>query len=271
MTIQIRNLFNDEKINLIKKTVCKGATDSELELFLHACQRTGLDPLIKQIYGIKRRNRNASGSYDETMTIQTSIDGYRLIADRTGKYAPGREPTFQYKEDGSILCATAYVKKMTTDGSWHEVAATAFWDEYVQKNYNSVKKIFEPSKFWQQMPHGQLAKCAESLALRKAFPGDFSGIYTHEEMAQASNPEISSDEAIEVISQEIKNEDQIIDDYLNEITKDEEKLSLMRRFIEIYCKHWNITFSKMLIKYENKSAFLRSFDLWNERRLNQAA
>ena len=74
-----------DKIDLITRTVARGCSKDELQLFLHACQKTGLDPLMKQIYAVKR-----SGS----LAIQTGIDGFRLIAERTGKYAPGKEPAF---------------------------------------------------------------------------------------------------------------------------------------------------------------------------------
>jgi phage recombination protein Bet len=154
-----------DKLELIKNTVCKGATDAELEIFLHACKRTGLDPFLRQIYSVPR-----SGG----RTIQIAIDGARLIGDRTGCYAPGREPSFSYDEKGAIIYATAYIKKMTPDGTWHEVSATAYMSEY-----NAG------TQFWRKMPHGQLAKCAESLALRKAFPAELSGLYTNEEMEQA--------------------------------------------------------------------------------------
>lgn len=167
----IAPLFDGKKLALLKSTICKGATDDEFELFLHACQRTGLDPFMKQIYAVKR--------YD-SMTIQTGIDGYRLIAERTGKYSPGREPTYQYDESGNIISATAYLKKMTADGTWHEIASTAFFKEYCQKT-----KEGKLNKFWIQFGHVMIAKCAEALALRKAFPGDLSGIYTKEEMQQS--------------------------------------------------------------------------------------
>jgi hypothetical protein len=70
--------FNDEQIALIKRQVCVGATDDELKMFLHQAQRSGLDPLARQIYAIKRNGK---------MTIQTSIDGFRVVAQRSGQYA----------------------------------------------------------------------------------------------------------------------------------------------------------------------------------------
>ena len=74
-----------EKIDLIKTTVAKGATDAELQLFLYQARRTGLDPLTKQIHCVKRSEKDPA-------SIQTSIDGYRLIAERTGEYAGQQGP-----------------------------------------------------------------------------------------------------------------------------------------------------------------------------------
>ena len=70
--------FTEGQIATIKETVASGATDNELKLFLYQCSRTGLDPLSKQIHFIKRGGK---------ATIQTGIDGFRAIAERTGQYA----------------------------------------------------------------------------------------------------------------------------------------------------------------------------------------
>jgi phage recombination protein Bet len=160
--------FTAEQNELIKRQLCKNITDDELQLFAAVCKKTGLDPFMKQIYAVKR---------GDAMTIQTSIDGYRLIAERTGRYCPGRESTFVYKGD-RLFSATSYVKKQTKDGTWHEVSVSAHFDEY-KPNYKS--------QFWDTKGHVMLAKCAESLALRKAFPNELSGLYTAEEMDQADN------------------------------------------------------------------------------------
>ena len=155
----------ESKKDLVKRLFCKGGTDDEFELFMHACKRTGLDPFMKQIYAIKRGG---------AMTIQTGIDGLRLIAERTGRYSPGRESSFAYDDKGGILAATSYIKKRTDDGTWHEVAAVAYMEEYNAKQ-----------GLWSKMPRAMLSKCAEALALRKAFPSEMSGLYSQEEMDQA--------------------------------------------------------------------------------------
>lgn len=176
--ICLQNL-DREKIELLKTTICKGATDDELKLFIHACNHTRLDPFIKQIYAVKRWDSNLKR---EAMTIQVGIDGLRLIAERTGKYAPGPEPTFVFDGNGGLVSATAYVKKQTEDGTWHTVSATAFYAEYCQRN-----KDGNPIAMWRTMPCGQTAKCAESLAIKRCFPNDTSSVYTKEEMDQADN------------------------------------------------------------------------------------
>jgi phage recombination protein Bet len=171
------SFINDEKkMQLLKDVFFKGASTEEFMLFAHACDRSGLDPFMRQIYPVKRWD---SSLKREAMTIQTGIDGYRLIAERTGCYAPGKEPSFEYNKEGKLFAATAYVKKLTKDGTWHEISAKAFYEEYCQRTKDHL-----PTHMWQKMPHSQLAKCAESLALRKAFPAEFSGIYTKEEMEQ---------------------------------------------------------------------------------------
>lgn len=176
--ICLQNL-DREKIELLKTTICKGATDDELKLFVHACNHMGLDPFLRQIHAVKRWD---SQTKKEVMAIQVGIDGYRLVAERTGRYAPGPEPTYAYDQGGALLSATAYVKKQTQDGTWHTVSATAFYAEYCQRT-----KDGNPTHIWALKAHGQTAKCAEALALRRAFPAELSGVYTKEEMDQADN------------------------------------------------------------------------------------
>jgi len=198
---------NEEKISLIKRMYCKNSTNDEFELFLHVCKRTGLDPTMRQIYPVKRWD---SSQKKEIMTIQTGIDGYRLIAERTGKYSPGKDTEYGYDENGKLRWAKAFVKKMTPDGTWHEISATAFWDEYVQTTKDGV-----PTKFWSSKAHIMLGKCAEALALRKTFPAELSGLYTNEEMAAEDKPTLppvqkaTEDEDIEISDLDYELADQI--------------------------------------------------------------
>lgn len=166
--------WSAEDIQLIKDTVCKGATDSEFKVFCYAVKRTGLDPFMKQIYAVKRWN-NKLGR--EEMAIQTGIDGFRLIAHRTEVYA-GID-AIQFDDDLKPTKAIATVYRIV-QGVRCGFTGTARWSEYCPAE--------KSASFWKRMPCVMLGKVAESIALRMAFPAELSGIYTSDEMAQADSP-----------------------------------------------------------------------------------
>lgn len=186
--------WNREQVEVIKTLICPGASDEELNLFGQVCQRTGLDPFARQIYGIMRSSRkqiNGQWKTVENLTIQTSIDGFRLIAERSGKYG-GQDGPLWCGDDGvwrdvwlsKEYPAAAKVGVIRTD--WQRpLWAIARWDSYVQTYTKDGQQVVSP--MWAKMPEHMLAKVAEALALRRAFPQELSGLYTSDEMGQADS------------------------------------------------------------------------------------
>jgi len=185
--IATRQDYSREQIDLIKSTICVGATDNELALFVQTAKRMQLDPFARQIFAVKRWNKNAGR---EVMSTQVSIDGFRLVAERTGKYAGQLGPfwTADGKEWVDVWLDSKPPRAAKVGVLRHDFKeplwAVATWEEYKQEGRNGL------SPMWQKMGALMLAKCAESLGLRRAFPNELSGIYSDAEMAPAATAEV---------------------------------------------------------------------------------
>ena len=172
------------QLSVITNAIAKGANVDELRYFMTVAKKAGLDPLTKQIHFDKRKSRNMDGSYTEIASIQTGIDGYRAIAERTNTLAGIDDAVYDNEDAEHPNKASVTVYRMVA-GNRVAFTASARWAEYCQTR--TYQGRTESMGLWKKMPYLMLAKCAEALALRKAFPNDLSGIYTNEEMQQADN------------------------------------------------------------------------------------
>lgn len=169
-----------ELLNVIKNQICKpryrSASDAELAYFIGVCMRTQLDPFARQIYAIFRGKAG-----EEKLTVQTSIDGFRLIALRTREWEGACDPEWcgrdgrwvsVWTEDANPFAARVRVLRK---GMREPITGLAYWRLFHDTN----------GPLWKDGGPHMLAKSAEALAFRRAFPQELSGLYTDDEMAQA--------------------------------------------------------------------------------------
>lgn len=172
--------FNAEQRQLIRDTYANGANDAEFAVLMEVAKARRLNPFTKQIHFVKRPDRDRGR---DVWSAQASIDGLRALAERSRLYDGQDEPEYEYDDAGKLLRAKVKVYRK----DWRRPAVgVADYDEYVQLTRDRV-----PNTFWKNKPRIMLAKCAEALALRKAFPEDTSGLYVPEELgADAGVPQL---------------------------------------------------------------------------------
>jgi len=185
--------FDQSRLDLLKRTIAPSTTNDQFDLFVEVCRRTGLDPFAKQIYPVVRMVSVKVGDRWEkepVMTIQTGIDGYRLITQRAGNYA-GMDGPYWCGKDGEWRdvwldeeppMAAKVGVRATGDSDWTTHVST--YREYVQTvavYENKQETTRKPNSMWASMPANQLAKCAEAGARRKRWASDLAHVYVDAE------------------------------------------------------------------------------------------
>lgn len=192
---ETQSRFTGEQTAALQHIGVENASDGDLSVFFHVCKRSGLDPFAKQIYMISRQasEKDPNGGWRKVtkQTIQTGIDGFRLIgrraADRARQTVSVRAPEWAH-DDGSWRpvwsgsWGVPVAARVAIERDGQSFTAVAMFDEYKQ-----TKRDGALNSMWSQRPAGQIAKCAEALAWRMAFPQDLSGIYSDDEMSQADS------------------------------------------------------------------------------------
>lgn len=178
--------FDERQVAILRSLGVEKANRGDLALFFHVAKRTGLDPFARQIYMIERWTKDGP-----KQTIQTGIDGLRLIAQRTCERSGEHlsyEDTQWCGEDGAWRDVwlskepPAAARVVVLRGA-ARFPAVALFHEYAQ-----TTKKGDLTQMWGSKGALMLAKCAEALALRKAFPQDLSGIYTPDELGDQRQP-----------------------------------------------------------------------------------
>ncbi|MCX7800102.1 MAG: phage recombination protein Bet [Fimbriimonadales bacterium] len=190
--------YTDAERRLIRETFARGTTDDQFALYLWTARSRGLDPRAGQIHAVvrKARAKDERGNWVERpqMTIQTGIDGYRLIAQRSGEYEGkagpywcGPDGVWQdvwVKDEPPFAAKVGVRRRGDADYSWHVALYREYVqlvDEYDENGRRTGAKV--PNAMWAKSPANMLAKCAEAGALRSRFPEDLAGIYVDAEYA----------------------------------------------------------------------------------------
>lgn len=177
-------LFSDEWANAVNEMFFPDLPKKEAAVFKELCRQRKLNPYTKQVYFVPYKDRRTNIT---TYSMIVSIDGFRSLAARTGLYGGQDEPIFTYDKNGNVHSCKVAVYRKDFD---RPTVAVAHYSEYVQMTEDYETKTRVPNKNWRK-PHIMLAKCAEALALRKAFPDQLGGLHEEAELGVVVDGEVT--------------------------------------------------------------------------------
>lgn len=177
-------ISDSELVDVLQSSLYPGAALNSIKMVIGYCRAAGLDPLQKPVHIVPMWDKNAKVMRD---VIMPGIGLYRTQAARSNALAGIGEPEFGPVKDiqlsGIVVSAPEWcrvvVKRLLPNGSIGDFAAIEYWVE----NYATAGKDTDaPNTMWKKRPRGQLGKCAEAQALRKAFPEMTGSAPTADEM-----------------------------------------------------------------------------------------
>ena len=156
----IKKTYSDDEMLLLRNVIAKGCSEPEFKLLMYMANTYGLDPLLKQIWAVKR-NENTPA------LIFAGRDGMLAIAHRSGQF-DGMQSAVVYDSDKKPVMAWCEV--------WRKDMTHSFKTEVPFSEYNTGFSV------WKSNPSAMILKVAESVCLRKAF--SVSGLYCPEEIKE---------------------------------------------------------------------------------------
>lgn len=141
----------------------KDGTEGEWHLAIAFCQRTGLDPLRKQVYFMKVQGK---------LTIMVGIDGMLTQAGRSGLYLGSTDPLYCGKDgQWTDVWLQDEPPAACKVGVFRRGAATPTYATILYKEF-----VVPTNPNWKQRPAHMLAVRALAHALKRAFPSELQDV-----------------------------------------------------------------------------------------------
>ncbi|MCL1986706.1 MAG: phage recombination protein Bet [Firmicutes bacterium] len=255
LTVKYESAFGDVQLSqqTVKQYLVRGnaaVTDQEVMLFMNLCKFQKLNPFTNEVYLIKFNNSPA--------TTVVGRDAYLRRAYENPSYM-GCESGIVVQRGNQIVQkqGTCLYPGETLLGGWCKVNRKLNGETIPTFKEVALKTFDKKQSSWNTMPEIMICKVAESQALRAAFPSDFEGLYTAEEIgdpnidppaARLSNGQGRAGNGKGSAPSRAK-EEIIINDNVNNNISREQRQELFRISKEIFGNYASEQLKPLIAKY----------------------